>query len=44
MFPETKGRTLEEMEEVFAHNAFTAWRVPPSVGKKTLADLEQCVI
>ncbi|GAA5889561.1 hypothetical protein JCM5296_005985 [Sporobolomyces johnsonii] len=40
MFPETKGRTLEEMEEVFAGNAFTAWRVNSSTGKKTLADLE----
>ncbi|GAA5963171.1 hypothetical protein JCM21900_002939 [Sporobolomyces salmonicolor] len=40
MFPETKGRTLEEMEEVFAGNAFTAWRVNPLTGKKTLADLE----
>ncbi|BGP51352.1 hypothetical protein JCM10450v2_007290 [Rhodotorula kratochvilovae] len=40
MFPETKSRTLEEMEDVFLGNAFTAWRVPPSTGKKTLADLE----
>ncbi|BGP43149.1 hypothetical protein JCM10449v2_007173 [Rhodotorula kratochvilovae] len=40
MFPETKSRTLEEMEDVFSGNAFTAWRVPPSTGKKTLADLE----
>ncbi|GAA6001643.1 sugar porter family MFS transporter [Rhodotorula paludigena] len=41
MFPETKGRTLEEMEEVFnTGNVFTAWRIPKDVGKKTLADLE----
>ncbi|KAH8926299.1 general substrate transporter [Atractiella rhizophila] len=38
-FPETKGRTLEEMEEVFAQkNYFTAWRVKSDVGRK---DLEQ---
>ncbi|GAA5939702.1 hypothetical protein JCM1841_002946 [Sporobolomyces salmonicolor] len=40
MFPETKGRTLEEMEDVFAGNTFTAWRVNSSTGKKTLTDLE----
>ncbi|GAA5915316.1 hypothetical protein JCM6882_005188 [Rhodosporidiobolus microsporus] len=41
MFPETKGRTLEEMEEVFNNgNAFAAWRLDSNVGKKTLADLE----
>ncbi|GAA5987507.1 hypothetical protein JCM5350_003107 [Sporobolomyces pararoseus] len=40
MFPETRGRTLEQMEEVFAGNAFTAWRVNDSVGKKSLVDVE----
>lgn len=45
MFPETKGRTLEEMEEVFTSgNAFAAWRIPPTVGKQTLGDLEACVL
>ncbi|KAI0259680.1 general substrate transporter [Gloeopeniophorella convolvens] len=37
MFPETAGRTLEEIEDVFAQgHMFTAWRVDRSVGKKTL--------
>ncbi|GAA6018298.1 hypothetical protein JCM10207_000795 [Rhodosporidiobolus poonsookiae] len=41
MFPETKGRTLEEMEEVFATvPPFAAWRADANLGKKTLADLE----
>ncbi|GAA6028079.1 hypothetical protein JCM8097_001861 [Rhodosporidiobolus ruineniae] len=40
MYPETKGRTLEEMDEVFQGNTFTAWRIPKDAGKKTLADLE----
>lgn len=35
-----RGRTLEQMEEVFAGNAFTAWRVNDAVGKKSLADVE----
>ncbi|GAA5878400.1 hypothetical protein JCM8547_007908 [Rhodosporidiobolus lusitaniae] len=41
MFIETRGRTLEEMEEVFnSGDAFAAWRVGKDVGKKSLADLE----
>lgn len=37
MFPETAGRTLEEIEEVFAQGCtFTAWRINSDVGKKTL--------
>ena len=37
MFPETAGRTLEEVEEIFMQgNTFTAWRVDRSVGRKTL--------
>jgi hypothetical protein len=37
MFPETAGRTLEEVEEIFTQgNTFTAWRVDRSVGRKTL--------
>jgi hypothetical protein len=42
MFPETTGRTLEEVEAVFeAGNTFTAWRGSDrAIGKKTLAELE----
>jgi hypothetical protein len=42
MFPETTGRTLEEIEAVFEDgNVFTAWRESDrSIGKKTLAELE----
>jgi hypothetical protein len=37
MYPETAGRTLEEVEEIFVKgNTFTAWRVDRSVGRKTL--------
>ncbi|KAI0248196.1 general substrate transporter [Lactifluus subvellereus] len=37
MFPETAGRTLEEVEEIFGQGqTFTAWRVDRSVGRKTL--------
>ncbi|GAA6008455.1 hypothetical protein JCM11491_004485 [Sporobolomyces phaffii] len=43
MFPETRGRTLEEMEEVFDGNAFTAWRVKSSTGTKTLAEVEAAI-
>jgi Sugar (and other) transporter len=40
MFPETAGRTLEEVEEVFAQGHwFTAWKISKDVGKKTLADV-----
>ena len=36
-FPETAGRTLEEIEEVFAQgHTFTAWRIDRHVGEKTL--------
>lgn len=39
-FPETKGRTLEEMEEVFAAgHHFTAWKVKADVGRKTLSEV-----
>jgi hypothetical protein len=39
MFPETVGRTLEEMDDVFDQgHVFTAWKVKRDVGKKTLAD------
>lgn len=40
-FPETKGRTLEEIEEVFAQgHTFTAWKIKTDVGKKTLAEVK----
>lgn len=39
-FPETAGRTLEEIEEVFASgNHFTAWRIGRHIGQKTLEDV-----
>jgi sugar porter (SP) family MFS transporter len=39
-FPETAGRTLEEIEEVFAQgHSFSAWAIKKDVGKKTLADV-----
>ncbi|KAI5122870.1 hypothetical protein M0805_003322 [Coniferiporia weirii] len=40
-FPETKGRTLEEIEDVFSQgHVFTAWKVDSSVGKKTLEEVK----
>ena len=40
-FPETKGRTLEEIEEVFAQgHIFTAWKIKSHVGKKTLEEVK----
>lgn len=40
MFPETKGRTLEEIEEVFGQgHVFTAWKIDHTAGIKTLADV-----
>ena len=37
MFPETAGRTLEEIEDVFAQgHTFTAWRIKKDVGRRTL--------
>lgn len=41
MFPETAGRTLEEVEEVFSQgHVFSAWKIKRDVGKKTLQDLK----
>ncbi|RPD55059.1 general substrate transporter [Lentinus tigrinus ALCF2SS1-7] len=41
MFPETAGRTLEEIEEVFAQgHIFTAWKIKRDIGKKTLQDIK----
>ncbi|KAH8826073.1 general substrate transporter [Flagelloscypha sp. PMI_526] len=40
MYPETVGRTLEEMEDVFAEgHAFTAWKIGRDVGKKDLNEV-----
>ena len=42
MYPETKGRTLEEIEDVFAQgHTFTAWRIKPTVGLKTLEEVKR---
>jgi sugar porter (SP) family MFS transporter len=41
-YPETKGRTLEEIEEVFAQgHTFSAWKIKSDVGRKTLADVKR---
>lgn len=38
--PQTKGRTLEEIEDVFAvGHTFTAWKVGKDVGKKTIEEV-----
>ena len=40
MFPETVGRSLEEIEDIFRQgNTFTAWKISRDVGKKTLAEV-----
>jgi len=39
-FPETTGRTLEEVDEVFKQgHVFSAWAIKKDVGKKTLAEV-----
>ena len=39
-FPETKGRTLEEIEDVFSQgHIFTAWKIKSDVGRKTLEEV-----
>ena len=51
MYPETVGRSLEEVEEIFNQgHTFTAWRIGKDVGKKTLEevveksrDLQVCI-
>lgn len=41
MFPETAGRTLEEVEEVFNQgHVFAAWKIKRDVGRKTLHDIK----
>ncbi|TFK37843.1 general substrate transporter [Crucibulum laeve] len=40
MYPETVGRSLEEVEEIFQQgHVFTAWKIGKDVGKKTLQDV-----
>lgn len=42
MYPETVGRTLEEIEEIFQQgHVFTAWKIGKDVGKKTLEEVVQ---
>lgn len=41
MYPETKGRTLEEIDEVFDQgHVFAAWKVKNSGSTKTLAEVK----
>ena len=43
-FPETAGRTLEEIEDVFSQgHTFAAWKIKRDVGKKTLEDVKRQV-
>jgi len=40
MYPETVGRSLEEVEEIFKQgHVFTAWKIGKDVGKKTLSEV-----
>ena len=40
MYPETVGRSLEEVEEIFSQgHTFTAWKIGNDVGKKTLQEV-----
>jgi len=40
MYPETVGRSLEEIEEIFSQgHTFTAWKIGKDVGKKTLKEV-----
>lgn len=42
MYPETKGRSLEEIEEIFAAgHVFSAYAIPKNIGFKSAADIEQ---
>lgn len=41
-FPETAGRTLEEIEDVFSQgHTFTAWKIKRDVGKKSLQEVKR---
>ena len=40
MFPETVGRTLEEVEEIFeSGHVFAPWKVGRDVGRRTLGEV-----
>ncbi|KAG6908193.1 hypothetical protein DXG01_005782 [Tephrocybe rancida] len=40
MYPETVGRTLEEVEDIFQQgHLFTAWKIGRNVGKKTVEEV-----
>jgi len=40
MYPETVGRSLEEVEEIFQQgHVFTAWKIGKNIGKKTLSEV-----
>jgi len=40
MYPETVGRTLEEVEEIFKQgHTFAAWKIGKNIGKKTLKEV-----
>ena len=40
MYPETAGRSLEEVEEIFNQgHTFAAWKIGKDVGKKTLQEV-----
>ncbi|KAF8902979.1 general substrate transporter [Mucidula mucida] len=40
MYPETVGRSLEEVEDIFKQgHVFTAWKIGKHVGKKTLEEV-----
>ena len=42
MYPETVGRSLEEVEEIFEQgHVFTAWKIHRGVGKKTMHEVVQ---
>ena len=42
MYPETVGRSLEEVEEIFKQgHTFSAWKIGKNVGKKTVEDVLQ---
>jgi hypothetical protein len=42
MYPETVGRSLEEVEDIFAAgNVFSAWKIDKTVGRRSLEDTKK---
>ena len=40
MFPETVGRSLEEVEEIFQQgHVFSAWKIGKDVGKRAVEEV-----